>query len=168
MSINAIAVLPGHEDLRGEAIDDEWFFGDGPVGIAGLWHPLNDGILLNLELSINSPDIDLFEAVRIWLGDPPAKIWVFPDTAVPDADTIKEIQSSTREVGRWIVQSTTNKRSILEELGLSTDEVQAWQREINSGDKNRIQSAVAKLEKRLEGLESDKIESLLASVLRLK
>jgi hypothetical protein len=165
MSIEAIAVLPESRDLAGEVVEGDWAEGPGPGGGTGLWRRLQDGILLNLGMSIQAPDADLYEAARRWMGSLPARIWVFPDTAAPEEQTAQAIQAATQQVGRWI-QAGAKRRSILEDLGFSSDEHEAWQREMNSGNPERIQAAVATLEKRLSGRDPAEVEALLASLLQ--
>lgn len=168
MSINAIALLPGKFDLQGEIVEEGWFLGEGPGGGNGLWYRLRDGVLLNVRLSINAKDSDLFDAIRMWIGTPPSRIWIFPDTSIPIADSIISIQKATQEVGRWVQQSVPERLSILEDLGFSLSEIEEWQREINSGNPNRIQDAISFLEKRLEGKDTALLQSLLDGFLKHK
>jgi len=165
MSIDAIAVLPESANLVGEVVEGDWAEGPGPGGGNGLWRRLQDGILLNLGMSIQAPDADLYEAARQWMGSLPAKIWVFPDAAVPEEQTAQAILAATQQVGRWI-QASATQRSILEDLGFSSDQQEAWQREMKSGDPKRIQAAVATIEKRLADRDPAQVEALLTSLLR--
>jgi hypothetical protein len=165
MSIDAIAILQPNMNLDGEFSEEGWIIGEGPGGASGPWRPLSDGVLLNLGLSIRAPDIDLYEAAGRWIGTLPERIWVFPDTEVPEEETTKAMQLATREVGRW-VNDGVRRQSLLTELGFSPDEEGAWQREMNSGNSKRIQAAVTALEERLHGRDPKQVEAVLARMLR--
>jgi hypothetical protein len=165
MSVDAVALLPPVAGLVGATVEGPWKTGSGPGGAGGLWRGLRDGTLVNLSLPFQTPDADLYEAARRWIGKAPARIWVFPDTAVPDVDTKRAIQTATREGGRW-VRAGARQQSVLEDLGFSPDEERAWQREIGSGDPKRMAAGLATLEKRLEGRDPAEIEAVLARFLR--
>src|SRR6185437_5858495 len=104
MSIDAVALLPAlAEPPASEPAEGDWRAGEGPAGGAmKVWRPLRDGTLLNLALPFQSSDADLFEAATRWFGPLPARVWVFPDTAVPDGQAASEILAGTRGAGRWI------------------------------------------------------------------
>lgn len=165
MSIDAIALLPTVANLRGRSVEGPWKEGKGPGGSRGLWCRVSDGTLLNLELPFQSPDSELHEAARRWAGSLPERIWVFPDTAVPDEGTQQALLDATRDVGRW-VQAGPRPRSMLEELGFSPDDEVTFQREMRSGNAKRVAAAVALLEKRLQGREPAEVEALMAKLLR--
>ena len=165
MSIDTVAVLPPVVVREGSAVDGEWHEGEGPGGARGVFRPLRDGLLVNLGLSIEAPDADLFDAARQWTGKLSTRVWVFPDTAVPEDDTVKAVRAATREVGRW-VKAGPKPWQFFEDLGLTRDEAEAFQREMNSGDPKRAAAAVSTFERMMEGKDPAKIEFLLAALFR--
>ena len=99
------------------------------------------------------------------MGKAPARIWVFPDTAVPDLATAKGIRDATRGAGRW-VRAGRRRKSVLEDLGFTPAEADAWQRDVGSGNPARVMAARNLLEKRIAGRDPREVEALIASSLR--
>jgi hypothetical protein len=165
VSIDAIAVLPPVTVREDEALEGEWHEGEGPGGTRGAFRRLRDGILVNLGLSIRAPNADLFEAARRWTTIPPERVWVFPDTAVPENDTVNAVRAATHEVGRW-VEAGPARSGLLEDLGLTPVEISAFLREMSSGDPKRIASAVTALERRIGNRDPAQVEALLTAFLQ--
>lgn len=169
MAIDAIAVLPllaelstAREPTDGE---EDWSILTGPAGIARAASTLRDAILVNLAMPIGTDDAELHHACQQWAGTVPARVWVFPDTAVPPAETAKAVRSATSSVGRW-VKAGTRKRSLLEDFGFTPQEADAWQRDINSADQQRFDAAMAKMEEHLAGRDPAEIKALIAASLK--
>jgi len=165
MSIDAIALMPRLGELRGEPMDG-WELVDAPGGARGIWKPLRDGALVGLGLPFQYPDATLYEAARGWLPKKKklAKVWVFPDTAVPELETAEEIRTATAAAGRW-VKAGARQRSLLEDLGFTADEAEAWQRDIQSGNPTRLAAAHDRLKERVERRDPKDVEALMAAFL---
>jgi hypothetical protein len=168
MSVDAVAVLPRvvvTNDRSSSVPDDAgWRDGEGPGGARGVFQTLADCTLLNLGHSFQSPDGDLFELARSWFGSPPARIWIFPDTAIPSQDTGRGIQAATRRVGRWI-KADRKRRELFVDLGLDREFVDTFRRETASGDARRVEAALADLRNRLQGTDPAEVEAKLAAYL---
>jgi hypothetical protein len=169
MSIDAVAVLPLAEEMSddrsmGPKAEGEWQEGEGPGGARGVFRKLADGTLLNLGHSFQAPDGELYELARSWMGSLPARIWIFPDTGVPEENTTSEVLAATRSVGRWVRASRT-RREDFPDLGLTRAQVEAFRRETNSGDAKRVAAAMDELERHLQGRDPAEIEAKIAHFL---
>ena len=178
MSVDAVALLPFTGDLpalevneeksteRKNSLEADWRLVEGPGGANGVWRPLKDGSLVILGITFHAPDADVYDAARQWMGKrTPSRVWVFPDTAVPEVDTAAAVRSMTRQVGRW-VRSGTPQRSILEDLGFTRDQARTLQRDLMSGDPARIDSVAKTVEERLSGRDPKEIEAIMQGFLR--
>jgi hypothetical protein len=177
LSIQAVALLPFTGDLPTLDTDENstegattgeqnWRHVVGPGGGTGLWRPLNDGALVVLPVGFQAPDADVYEAAKQWLGGKtPSRIWVFPDTVVPELNSKAGIRSVTRQIGRW-VRAGRRSRSFLEDLGFTHDEATRLQRDMMSGDPVRLKAASDTLEKRISGKDPKEFDDLLAAFLR--
>jgi hypothetical protein len=163
MSIDAIAILPPVGELHGSAESGGWMNGEGPGGAAGLWRELDDGVLLHLGFPLASPDGDLYDLARRWMGDPPPQIWVFPDTHDPGATTSGDVQAQTAGAGRWI-RAAPRRRTLLAGLGFSAEEEDRYQSDMGSGDPQRVAAAAARLQEQIEGADPATVEALLAEI----
>lgn len=169
MSVDAIAVLPKVASL-GRAVAGEWRDGEGPGGVRRAFLSLRDATLVNLAVHFDAPDADLYEAARQWLGRaPPARIWVYPDVAEPEGATAKAIRDATAPGGRWVKAGPKEKKGAmpwLEGLGLTREDIQAFQRDALSGDPTRAAAAIATFEKKLAAKDPAALEAALAAFLK--
>jgi hypothetical protein len=160
MSIDAVALLPPIAD-GDQPRAGSWSSDAGPEGGTGAWRQLADGILLNLGFPMETPDADLYDVARRWMHDLPERLWVLPDAAVPDGDTAEEIRAATAGVGRWI-SAGSRRQTVFGELGFSAEEEAALQRDLNSGDPDRVARAGAAVEERSRDVDPAKMQALLA------
>lgn len=164
VSIDAIAVLPAVDGLRGSPQDGGWTSGDGPAGAGGLWRELDDGVLLHLGVPVAASDGDLYDVARRWLGATPERIWVFPDTYDADVATAAEARAATAAEGRWVAAGP-RRRTLLADLGIAREEEDRFQRDIGSGDPQRVAAAAAWLQERVAAEDPARVEALLAELL---
>jgi hypothetical protein len=165
MSVDAIALLPSVTFPPAKTVEEGWHYGLSDTGANILWRPLQDGALVNLMVPFASADADLHAAARAALGKVPRRIWMFPDTHVPDVDTVRALRTATGDAGRW-VESGRRKRSLLEDFGFTAKEAAAWQRDLSSGDPTRVAAARDALEQRLSGRDEAEVQALIRESLR--
>jgi hypothetical protein len=126
---------------------------------------LRDASLVNLGVPVAAPDEQLYDSARGWMREPGARIWVFPDTAIPDASTARAIRHATRQVGRWVSPPRVREPSPLKAFGFSAEQAARWQGEVNSGDVARVKAAFAEFEKRVTGRDPSEVEAILQAFL---
>jgi hypothetical protein len=165
MSVDAVAILPPIPIAPSSTVEGDWKQGSVAGGGQILWRELSDGILVNLGVPFAFADADIYAAAQSSFAELPSRIWVFPDSAVPEADTVSAVQAATRLAGRW-VRGGKRKKTLLEDFGLSRAEAAAWQREINSKDKARIAAAMETLAQRLGGRDDAEVQALIDASLR--
>jgi hypothetical protein len=178
LSIDAVALLPFTGELSALDVGDEtsakgqretegaWKQVEGPGGASGVWRRLNDGCMVILGITLQAPDADIHEAARQWMGEGiPARVWVLPDTSVPEVETVTAVRSMTRLVGRW-VRAGARQRSILEDLGFTREQARTLQRDLMSGDPARIDAVAKTVEERMKGRDPKEIGAILQAFLR--
>jgi hypothetical protein len=164
VSVDAVALCPGVSlptEAGSEPLDGDW------VSIAGhAARPLRDGVLVNLGFSFAAPDGELYRVAQDWAGKLSDRIWIFPDTFVPEGDTCDAVQAATRGVGRWIRGTSSEAVSLLEELGLSAEDAAACRRDVSSGDPARVQAALQRLEASIGERDPAQVEKLIEAFLK--
>jgi len=167
VSVVALAVLTtGFEEPAGALSEEGWKTVSTP-GLPGEpFKTLKDGALVHLGVPFAYPDAELYARAVAWLkpgSKRPRRVWVFPDTLVPELETAAEVTRATAPGGRWVSRGK-GQPSFLEQFGFSAAEATSWLREAMSGDPARVQDAKKLLEQRLAGREAD-IEAVVKSFL---
>ena len=170
MSIDAIALLPPLELPSPGELEDGWLTVNLPEVPAFPFKPLKDGTLAMLGLPFAYPDEDLYKQCASWMslinGYRPGRIWVFPDTAVPDFPTSTEMLNATREAGRWVSAPRGKLRPASDFFGLTRAEAKQLLNDMMSGDDARIDAAKAHFEKRMSGHSEAELKEMLDRFLK--
>lgn len=161
MSSDAIAVIPRASVKNAQPWHEAQGVGGGTFTVCHL----KGATLVNLGFPVQSGDADLYAALRRYHARLPKRVWVFPDSVMPDEiESVDALIELTKPVGRFIEAGATTP-TLLSTLGLPEQVIENFQREVSSGKPARVKRAVEELGLHLQGHDPEQLAQLLEEFL---